>query len=141
MAKVSFNPIINWFRGRIGDLVFRRAHNGKVSVYITPDMRRVKRSTAQKAQNQRFSQASKYASAAIADPDIRPIYVQMAIEQNMNPRRPFDVAQSDFQDGNDLLWKKHMGDCDKPQNWKMNHYSWYFNPNARRRVKKDKRRR
>ena len=48
MARVSFNPLIKWFRGRIGDLVFRRAHNGTVSVYITPDMAGVKRSAAQK---------------------------------------------------------------------------------------------
>jgi hypothetical protein len=125
VAKVSFNPLIKWFRGRIGDLVFRRAHNGKVSVYITPDMTGVKRSPAQKAQNGRFGAASTYASAAIADPEIRAIYVQMAIEQNRNPRRPFEIAQSDFQAGNDLLWKKHMGDQEKPQNWHMGRYSWY----------------
>src|ERR1044072_3130411 len=97
VAKVSFNPIIKWFRGRIGDLVFRRAHNGKVSVYVTPDMTGIQRSTAQKAQNRRFGDASTYASAAIADPEIRAIYVQMAIEKGKDPKRPFEVAQSDFQ--------------------------------------------
>ncbi|HUF00431.1 MAG TPA: hypothetical protein VMN99_14330 [Anaerolineales bacterium] len=35
-------------------------------------------------------EASKYASAAVADPDIRPIYVQMAEANNMNKDRPFD---------------------------------------------------
>jgi hypothetical protein len=48
MAEVSFHQFINWFRGRIGKLVYRRAHNGKVSVYRAPDMSRVKWSPAQK---------------------------------------------------------------------------------------------
>ena len=134
MAKVSFNPLIKWFRGRIGDLVFRSAHNGKVSVYITPDMTGVKRSPAQKRQNRRFGDASSYASAAIADPEIRAVYVQMAIEQNKNPLRPSDIASSDYyHTGNDLLWKKHMGAQEKPQNWRMDLYSWYFTSNPRRR--------
>ena len=140
MAKVSFIPIIKWFRGRIGNLVFRRAHNGKVSVYIVPDMTRVKWSQSQKDHRRDFGEASRYASAAIADPDIRAIYVQMAIEKNKDPRRPFEVAQSDFQNGNDLLWKKHMCNQEKPAIWDMDHYSWYPK-RKKRRVKKPKRRR
>ena len=69
MAKVSFDPIIKWFTGRIGGLVYRRSHNGKVSAYPTPDMSSVKWSQAQKDQRQRMSEASKYASAAVADPE------------------------------------------------------------------------
>jgi hypothetical protein len=142
MAKVSFNPVLKWFRGKIGDLVFRRAHNGKVSVYITPDMSHVKWSQDQKNHRRDFGEASKYASAALADPEIRAIYVQMAIEQNKNPRRPGDIASSDYyHNGNDLLWKKHRGDQEKPQNWKMSHYPWYFNPKAKPRTHKPKRRR
>ena len=74
-----------------------------------------------------MSEASKYASAAIADPDIRPLYVQMAMDQNKNPKRPFDIAVSDYyHTGNDLLWKKHVGDQEKPKNWDMSFYAWYF---------------
>lgn len=125
MAKVSFDPIIKWFTGRIGGLVYRRSHNGKVSVYSTPDMSTVKWSQAQKDQRQRMREASKYASAAIADPEIRLIYVQMAVDQNKNPDRPFDMAVSDYyHHGNDLLWKKHMGDQEKPKNWNMRYYHW-----------------
>jgi hypothetical protein len=138
VAKVSFNPLVKWFRGRIGDLVFRRAHNGKVSVYITPDMTEVKRTTAQKNQNRRFGAASTYASAAIADPEIRAIYVQMAIEKGRDPKRPFEVAQSDFQHGNDLLWKKHMGEAEKPENWDIRRYPWYRqkSPHLRKRKRR-----
>ena len=127
MAKVRFHPIVEWFTGKMGNLVFRRSHNGKVSVYEAPYMEGIKWSPAQKDHRQRFGEASKYASAAVADPDIRPIYVQMALEQGKNPKRPFDMAVSDyFHNGNDLLWKKHMGDQEKPQNWEMYHYAWYF---------------
>jgi hypothetical protein len=53
-----------------------------------------------------MKEAFLYASAAVADPDLRPIYVQMAVENNRNPRRPFDMAVSDYCDtSNDLLWK------------------------------------
>jgi hypothetical protein len=56
-------------------------------------------------------EAFKYASAAVTDTDIRPMYVQMALDHNKNPGRPFDMAVSDYyHHGNDLLWKKHMGD-------------------------------
>jgi hypothetical protein len=134
MAKASFDPIIKWFTGRIGRLVYRRSHNGKVSVYAMPNMSTVKWSQAQKDHRQRMREAFKYASAAIADPDIRPIYVQMAVDQNKNPERPFDTAVSDYyHHGNDLLWKKHRGDQEKPKNWKMAHYPWYFNKQNRPR--------
>ena len=100
---------------------------GKVSVYEAPYMKGIKWSPAQKEHRQRMGEASKYASAAIADPDIRPVYVQMAVEQGKNPKRPFDMAVSDYyHHGNDLLWKKHMGDQEKPQNWQMYRYPWYF---------------
>lgn len=116
MAKVSFDPIIRWLTGRIGKLVYRRSHNGKVSAYPAPDMSRVKWSQAQKDHRQRMGEASRYASAAVADPELRPIYVQMAVDHDMNPGRPFDMAVKDYyHNGNDLLWKKHMGDQEKPR--------------------------
>jgi hypothetical protein len=142
MAKVSFNPLLHWFTGKIGDLVFRRAHNGKVSVYITPDMSRVKWSQAQKDHRQRMKEAWIYASAAVADPDIRPIYVQMAVDNGKNPKRPFDMAVSDYCDtGNDLLWKKHMGDREKPGSWDIERYPWYLTKRTPAYLRKPKRRR
>jgi hypothetical protein len=127
MAKVTFDPIIKWFTGRVGRLVYRRSHNGQISVYPQPDMSRVKWSQAQKDHRRRFREASTYASAAIADPDVRALYVQMAVDRQKNPRRPFEMAHSDYsQTGNDLLWQKHMGDQEKPVNWQIDDYPWYF---------------
>ena len=126
MAIVDFDPLFKWFRGRIGGLVYRRAHNGKISVYLSPDMSRVKASKAQKDHQHNFREAVLYASATVADPDLRPIYVQMAIEKGRNPKRPYDMAVSDYSTtGNDLLWKKHMGDQPKPENWRLKRYSFY----------------
>ena len=141
MAKVSFDPIFKWFTGRLGRLVFRRAHNGKVSVYPTPDMTNVKWSQAQKDHRQRMSEAFKYASAAIADSEIRAVYVQMAMDQNRNPKRPFDMAVSDYyNERDDLLWKKHMGEQEKPKRWDIDHYPWYQRKDGQRRRKPAKRR-
>ena len=126
MAKVRFHPIIEWFTGKMGRLVFRRSHTGKVSVYETPYMEGIKWSQAQKDHRQRMGEASRYASAAVADPEIRPIYVQMAVDHGRNPGRPFEMAVSDYyHTGNDLIWKKHMGDQQKPKNWDMGYCAWY----------------
>ena len=137
MAKVSFDPIIKWFTGRIGRLVYRRSHNGKVSAYPAPDMSRVKWSQAQKDHRRRMGEASRYASAAIADPDIRPVYGQRAEANHMTRDRPFDMAVKDYyRTGNDLLWKKHRGDQEKPANWDMGFYSWYFTKQKRQRKRR-----
>jgi hypothetical protein len=62
----------------------------------------------------------------------------MAVDHNKNPGRPFDMAVSDYYHyGNDLLWKKHMGDQEKPKNWRMIYYPWYFKkpkPQGKRRT-------
>ena len=54
-------------------MVFRRSHNGKVSVYEAPSMKELEWSQAQKDHRRRMGEASRYAAAAVADPDIRPI--------------------------------------------------------------------
>jgi hypothetical protein len=134
MTKVRFHPLVEWFTGKMGDMVFRRSHNGKVSVYQAPFMKKMKWSQAQKDQRRRMGEAARYASAAVADPDLRPVYVQMALENNKNPGRPFDMAVSDYyHHGTDLLWKKHMGDREKPANWEMDFYPWYHRKKRRRR--------
>ena len=132
MTKVRFHPLVQWFTGKMGKLVFRRSHNGKVSVYETPYMKGVKWSQAQKNHRRRMSEAFRYASAAAADPDLRPIYVQMAESNHMNKDRPFDMAVKDYyQTGNDRLWKKHMSDQEKPANWDMDFYPWYVTKRKR----------
>jgi hypothetical protein len=137
VAKVRFNSLIEWFTGKVGKLVFRRSHNGKVSVYPAPNMKDIEWSQLQKDHRLLFREASKYGSAAIADPELREVYVQMALEQGKNPKRPFDMAHSDYyHNGNDLLWKKHKGDQPKPKNWDMDFYPWYFVGHKRRRKRK-----
>ncbi|HKY54819.1 MAG TPA: hypothetical protein VJM08_10960 [Anaerolineales bacterium] len=42
MAKAKLNPILGLITGKIGNLVFRRAHTGKLSVIYRADMSRVK---------------------------------------------------------------------------------------------------
>lgn len=116
MTKVTLNPIIELITGKIGNMVFRRAHTGKLSLIKHPDMSHVKWTPAQKAHRQRFKQAVAYARSAMKHPDIRAIYVQMAAEKKQN-KRPFDMAVSDYFDGNDLVWKKLNGDRQKPENW------------------------
>ena len=116
MTKVTLNPIIELITGKIGDMVFRRAHNGKLSLVRSPDMSRVKWSPAQKGHRQKFKRAVAYAKAAMKDPDIRLHYEQMAVEKK-NSKRPFDMAVSDYFQGNDLLWQKQMGDRKKLDGW------------------------
>jgi hypothetical protein len=105
MAKAQLNPVFELFTGKIGNLVFRRAHTGKLSVMYRSARSRVKWSPAQKAQRERFREAVIYAKAAMNDPEVRPVYEQMAAEKKNN-RRPFDMAVSDYFKGRDLLTKQ-----------------------------------
>ena len=72
-------------------------------------MSQVKWSEAQKEHRRRFKQAVAYAHAALADPQVRLVYERMAAEKKNN-RRPFDMAVSDYFQGNDLLSGKRLGD-------------------------------
>jgi hypothetical protein len=116
MTKVTLNPVIELITGKIGNMVFRRAHTGKLSLVHAPDMSRVKWSQAQKDHRQRFKRAVAYARRAMKDPEIRLVYEQMAAERKQN-KRPFDMAVSDYFQGNDLVWKKLYGDRPKPESW------------------------
>jgi hypothetical protein len=80
-------------------------------------MSKVVWSPAQKAQRQKMAKATAYGKLAIRDPEIRQLYVEMAKQRKKNERRPFDMAVSDYHDGNDLLWKKLYGDQEKPADW------------------------
>ena len=104
MAKATLNPVLELITGKIGNLVFRRAHTGKLSMIMRPDMSRIKWSAAQKAHRKRFKQAVIYARLAMKDPAVRSVYEQMAAEKKNN-KRPFDMAVSDYFAGNNLLQK------------------------------------
>ena len=117
IPKIGLHPMFEWISGKMGDIVYRLAHNGEVSAYPAPDMSNIVWSPAQEAQRQRLASATAYAKLAIRDPEIRQYYVQMAKQRKKNQRRPFDMAVSDYHHGNDLLWQKFYGDREKPADW------------------------
>ncbi len=115
--KILLHPMFRWIRGKMGKIVYRLSHNGQVSAYPAPDMSNVDWSPAQKDHRQHFKQCVAYARLAVRDPEIRQFYVEMAKQRKKNKGRPFDMAVSDYHDGNDLLWKKLYGDQEKPADW------------------------
>ena len=42
MAKATLNPVFELFTGKIGNLIFRRAHTGKLSVMYHRDTSHIK---------------------------------------------------------------------------------------------------
>ena len=104
MARATLNPVFELFTGKIGNLIFRRAHTGKITVMYHRDMSHIKWSPAQKAHRERFAAAVDYAKDAMKDPAVRSVYEQMAAEKKSN-KRPFDMAVSDYFAGNDLFRK------------------------------------
>ena len=68
---------------------------------------------AQQAHRERFKEAVAYAQCVLADPGIRPIYEQMAAQKKKN-NRPFDMAVSDYFQGNDLLLKRFLDNQKRP---------------------------
>ena len=117
IPKIGLHPMFEWISGKMGDIVYRLSHNGEVSAYPAPDMSKVIWSQAQKAQRQSFANASAYGKLAIQYPEIRQHYVEMAKQRKKNQRRPYDMAVSDYFQGNDLLWQKFYGDQEKPADW------------------------
>jgi len=111
MAKVRLHPLFESFQGKIKGLVFRLSHNGKTSAYMTPNMTGVKWSPAQIAHREHMAEASAYARAATADPQLRAYYVQMSIEVKGN-KRPYDMAVKDYCAGNNLLGDKFKWDVE-----------------------------
>jgi hypothetical protein len=115
--RILLHPMFQWIRGKLGKIVYRPTRNGQVSAYPAPDMSKVQWSKAQKAHRQHFAQAVAYAKLVVRDPDIRPIYLEMAAKSKRSKGRPFDMAVSDYHNGNDLLWQKLHGDQEKPDDW------------------------
>ena len=115
--RISLHPMFRWLRGKMGKIIYRRTRNGGVTAYPTPDMSGVVWSKAQKAHRQRFKRASAYAKLASRDPDLRPIYLEMAARSKKSKGHPYEMALSDYFQGNDLLWQKFYGDREKPADW------------------------
>jgi hypothetical protein len=103
MAKVKLQPWVAGFSGKMGDVVFKQTSSGEVIIASRPDMSNVEWSPAQQAHRERFRQASEYATAALADPDVRAIYEKKAKKARKTPR---NMAISDYFAGKDLLSKE-----------------------------------
>ena len=103
MAKIKLNPMFVGISGTMGDVVFKKSRSGEVIVTKRPDMSGVEPSEAQKAQRERLKFAAAYARAAVANPDVRAVYEEMAARER---KSVFAAARDDYLRGNDLLPKK-----------------------------------
>jgi hypothetical protein len=119
MAKVRLHPLFKYLRGSLKGMVFRLSHNGKTSAYMSPNMSRVEWSQDQDAHRERMAEAFTYASQATKDPEIREVYVQMALKQKKNENRPYDMAVSDYyHTRNNLLGNRFYWSADL---WRANY--------------------
>ena len=99
MSKVLFHGSIEGFRGRIGNLIFRRLPDGTTVVSEAPAKKnsrqkkraKEKRSPRQRAHNNRFQDASWYAKWASRE---NPIYDELAAADPM--RNAYNFALSDW---------------------------------------------
>jgi hypothetical protein len=103
MAKIKLDPIFVGISGTIGDIVFRKSKNGETIISRRPRKSNAKPSEAQKAQRQRLTQANAYAKAALADPDLRAVYEEIAAQEGTGA---FTAARNDYLKGKALLSKK-----------------------------------
>jgi hypothetical protein len=90
MAKVKRNKFTVGISGKIGDLVFRQRKDGTTVVAAAPDFSDRVLSEEQVAHNNRFKQASAYASEAAKT---NPMYAELAAGTSKNA---YNVALSDW---------------------------------------------
>ena len=93
MAEITLHPMFQTIQGKSGGLVYRRTPRGKIFLIKRADMSNVTWSDAQQEQRQAFKAANAYARAAMADPERRGMYEELARKQN---RRPYHLAVSDY---------------------------------------------
>ena len=103
MPKVKLNPAFLGISGAMGNVVFRTSKNGETFVSKRPRKTTTPPTKAQLAQQRRFGEASKYAKAALADPELRAVYEEIAVDEGISP---FAAARNDYLSGNDRLAKK-----------------------------------
>jgi hypothetical protein len=103
MSKPKPNPMISQINGKMEAVVFRLLPTGEAMIEKRPDTSRVAWTEAQKAQQESFNQATAYARAVMAAPDVRAFYEKMGAKEH---KRPFTMAFTDYFRGNNLLSKK-----------------------------------
>ncbi|MBM3180638.1 MAG: hypothetical protein FJZ86_09810 [Chloroflexi bacterium] len=77
MAKVKLNPVLEKFRGQVGDLVFKR-YGDEVIVGRKPDRSGIQPTAAQLEHQARFRQAVLYGRLVMADPEKKTLYERAA---------------------------------------------------------------
>lgn len=92
MAKVKLNPVLEGFRGKIGDLVFRR-FNDEVIVGQTPNITDREPTAGQLAHRENFRLAVLYGRTALADSATKALY-EAAAKSKGQP--VFALTVSDF---------------------------------------------
>ena len=102
MAKIKLDPLFAQISGTMGGFVFRKSKRGEAIVSRRPRKSNARPSAAQKAQQERFTLASAYAKAAMADPDVSAVYQERAAKEG---KGAFALARSDYFKGKDLLSK------------------------------------
>jgi hypothetical protein len=93
--KIKFSSFLKEARGKMDDTVFRLCHTGEWQITSKPNMSKVRWSKAQDDHRERMAEAAAYASAAMAVPRLRELYLQIAWEKKQN-NRPWDMALSDY---------------------------------------------
>lgn len=92
MAKVSLNPVMERFRGKIGDLVFKR-FNDETVVARRAEVSGAEPTAGQSAVRSRFRLAAAYARAVFADPVRKAAYASLAKARGLPA---FALALADY---------------------------------------------
>jgi hypothetical protein len=92
MAKVKLNPVLEGFRGKIGDLVFKR-YRDEVVVGRVPDTGGRTPTARQAAHRERFRLATVYGSTVVADPATKAVYEPAAKQKGLTV---FALTIADF---------------------------------------------
>ena len=103
MAKIKLNPLYAGISGTLGDIVFKQSRNGEIIIAQRPKKSNIPPSAAQLANRERLKLANAYAKAALADPDVRAVYEQLAEQEG---KGVYAAARDDFFKGHDLLSKE-----------------------------------
>ena len=91
--KVFLQPSLRGLSGKMGDWVYRYSKRKKKTFIGKKPVRTGEQTEGQLAQQDLFTDASRYASTAMEDPALRERYETLAEEMEITPR---NVAMADF---------------------------------------------
>jgi hypothetical protein len=120
MTRVILNGTIKGLRGRMGNLIFRQMPDGTTVVTSAPleknrrqkKRAKAKRSTRQKAHNERFEEAAMYAGRAAR---VEPVYRELAAVTPM--RNAYNFALSDWFSLPEIRRIERQAGCIRVEAW------------------------